>query len=74
MNRSIAQAIVDDLEVEGLFLSDQLGNELYFSTNTGEVDEEYLDVAYNIASEYEAVNVYEAYHQSQDMVVVEILS
>lgn len=74
MNRNTAQAIVDELEDYSFFLVDQLGSELFFATNTGTVDDDYLDLAYDVASEYEAVNVYPAFHQGQDCVVVEILA
>jgi len=74
MNRTTAQAIVDELEDYSFFLADQLGNELYFQTNTGTVDDDYLDLAYDVAQQYEAVHVYPAYHQGEDMIVVEILN
>lgn len=74
MIRNTAQAIVDELEDYSFFLVDQLESELFFATNTGTVDDDYLDLAYDVASEYEAVKVYGAFHQGQDVVVVEILN
>lgn len=67
------QGIVDEMEGEGFYLVDQLGNELYFGTNTGEADDEYLDLAYEIASMYAAVEVYDAYHEGEECVVVELI-
>lgn len=72
------QAIVDELEDAGLFLVDHMvGNlgehELYFTTSGGYAIEDVdLDEAYDIASMYAAVNVYEAYHQGEDVIVVDV--
>lgn len=73
MNLEAAQGIVDEFEEYAFFLEDQMGNELFFTTNTGTVDDAYLDVAYDVASMYAAVKVYPEFHLGQDMVVVQIL-
>lgn len=74
MNRSIAQAIVDEVESAGLFLADTQGEELFFATSGYPIEEIDLDEVYDLASMYAAVTVYEAYHQGEDMIVVEILN
>ena len=72
-NRSTAQAIVDEFEEYSFFLEDSNGSELFFTTNTGTVDDAYLDTAYDVASMYAAVKVYPEFHLGQDMLVVQIL-
>jgi len=72
-NRSTAQAIVDEFDEYSFFLEDQIGSELFFTTNTGTVDDAYLDTAYDVASMYAAVKVYSEFHLGQDMLVVQIL-
>jgi len=72
------QAIVDALEDAGLFLEDHLvsrngEHDLYFTTSSGlspvDVD---LDEAYDIASEYAAVTVYDGFHLGEDVIVVSV--
>lgn len=77
MNR--IQSVVDAVEDAGLFLVDHIVNanyehELYFETQSGyEADDVDLDEVYDIASQYEAVRVYPAYHQGQDVIVVDVM-
>lgn len=72
------QVIVDALENAGLFLEDHKvsrdgKHDLYFSTSSGlsplDVD---LDEVYDLASEYAAVTVYDAFHLGQDVIVVSV--
>lgn len=75
--KNIAQSIVDTIEEQDLGLAfvggNSLKNELFFETNTGEVDEDYLDVAYEEASMVTSVKVYAGDFDGQPVLVIQKL-
>jgi len=75
--KNFAQTIVDAIEQQDGGLNYVGGNsvnrELFFETNTAEVDGGYLDLAFDEATMITAVKVYEGNHDGQPVVVVQIL-